>query len=262
MTPPITNAPGLPIGSPWVWGVPLLAAAAAALIFAADANRSLFLYLNAAGFHTDAALWANFTALGDSLVMLTLLLPFARRHPRLVWAALLGGLLSILWVHGFKNVMPLPRPPGVLTEEVFNTIGRPHTHNTFPSGHTTTAVLFVAVISLYWQRLVVAVPLVILALLVGWSRIVVGVHWPLDVLGGFFGGWLAGLGGLWWASRWRWTASPQGQITAGLFLSLCAVALLFHDSGYGQARPLQIVIALVALATALPQLAAAVRRPT
>lgn len=217
-------------------------------------NRELFLALNRLSLSTGDTLWADITVLGDALVMLALLLPFVRRHPELVWAALLGGLLATLWTHGFKNLLGVSRPPAVLPPEVIHVIGKSHHHKSFPSGHTTTAVLFAAIVGLYWRRLGVAVPLLLAALLVGTSRIVVGVHWPLDVLAGVFGGWLSAAGGLWWGRRWRWGVTLAGQRILGLFLAVCSVALLFHDSGYPQARPLQIAIALGCLVAGIPAL--------
>ena len=57
----------------------------------------------------------------------------------------------------------------------------PHT-GAFPSGHSATAFACATVIA--WASPRLAVPAFVLAALVAWSRVYVGVHWPLDVLGG------------------------------------------------------------------------------
>ena len=57
----------------------------------------------------------------------------------------------------------------------------PHT-GSFPSGHAATAFACATVIA--WASPRLAVPAFVLAALVAWSRVYVGVHWPLDVLGG------------------------------------------------------------------------------
>jgi undecaprenyl-diphosphatase len=57
----------------------------------------------------------------------------------------------------------------------------PHSHS-FPSGHT--AVAFAAATVLTWLAPRAAPAFFALALAIGYSRIYVGVHWPLDVVGG------------------------------------------------------------------------------
>jgi undecaprenyl-diphosphatase len=57
----------------------------------------------------------------------------------------------------------------------------PHSHS-FPSGHT--AVAFAAAAVLAWLVPRAAPAFLALALAIGYSRIYVGVHWPLDVVGG------------------------------------------------------------------------------
>jgi undecaprenyl-diphosphatase len=57
----------------------------------------------------------------------------------------------------------------------------PHSHS-FPSGHT--AVAFAAAVVLSWLVPRAAPAFFVLALAIGYSRIYIGVHWPLDVVGG------------------------------------------------------------------------------
>ena len=57
----------------------------------------------------------------------------------------------------------------------------PHS-NSFPSGHTSTSFACATVLSFFVPR--AAPAFYLLALAIGYSRIYVGVHWPLDVLGG------------------------------------------------------------------------------
>ena len=85
------------------------------------------------------------------------------------------GLSLVLrqWIGRLRPplVYPEPRP----------LVPTPHT-GSFPSGHSATAFACATVIA--WASPRLAVPAFVLAALVAWSRVYVGVHWPLDVLGG------------------------------------------------------------------------------
>ena len=60
-------------------------------------------------------------------------------------------------------------------------IAIPHT-DSFPSGHTATSFACATVLAVLVPR--AAPAFYVLALAIGYSRIYVGVHWPLDVVGG------------------------------------------------------------------------------
>ncbi len=58
----------------------------------------------------------------------------------------------------------------------------------FPSGHTADAFSIAMIVSLFFPRLIVIIPIFIWAILVGYSRMDLGVHYPTDVLSGAFVG--------------------------------------------------------------------------
>jgi undecaprenyl-diphosphatase len=62
----------------------------------------------------------------------------------------------------------------------------------FPSNHAVNASVLATLATLYMPRL--CLPAVALAILVGYSRVYVGVHYPLDVLGGSVLGVVVALG--------------------------------------------------------------------
>lgn len=240
--------------SPWVWAVPSLAVCLMALLWLGEGNRALFLVINGFGDQANAGFWANVTVLGDSLVIFTLALLFVGRYPRLVWALIIAAVIGTFVVHGFKEWLNLNRPPAVFSLDEIHVIGTAHRAVSFPSGHTTAVFALVGLIAL--QRdiaLSVKWALILWASLVGLSRIVVGVHWPTDVLGGAAIGWLSAAAGLWLAPRIGWGLTPRAQRLFSMLLVGAALALIFfHDSGYPQARTLEILIALAALTVALP----------
>jgi undecaprenyl-diphosphatase len=67
----------------------------------------------------------------------------------------------------------------------------PPSSNSFPSGHAATSFACATVIGATAPRL--RVPLYVLAALIAWSRVYVGVHYPLDVIVGAAYGVLVGL---------------------------------------------------------------------
>ncbi len=227
----------------WRLGPPLAMGAAALLVALASWNRPLFLWLNHLGAALPEALWANVTVLGDTLVALALVTPLARRWPQVVWALLLAALSGGLFVHTLKPWLNLPRPPAVLEPEQFHLIGHALRSKSFPSGHAFTAFTLAGVWAMTLGRGAAVAALWAAAALVALSRVMVGVHWPVDVLAGGAAGWLNAWLGVALAQRLGWGLRPPGRIAALALLTACAAALLFHDTGYPAARPLQWALA-------------------
>ncbi len=125
------------------------------------------------------------TSLGDKgmiwiLATVLLLIPKKTRKAGMVSAvALLGSLLFNNML--IKNIVQRPRPY-VNLEDLRIIIPRPSEYS-FPSGHSSSS--FAAAVSFY--RLLpkkFGIPAIVLAGLIAFSRLYVGVHYPTDVLAG------------------------------------------------------------------------------
>ena len=103
----------------------------------------------------------------------------------IIASAALAGVLSQIG----KHLWDRPRPVMVLHDVRW--VGEPLYVHSFPSGHTTTAFAFAFVTGAYYPRL--RLPVYVLAMTVGFSRIYLGAHFFTDVLGGAVLGTIAGM---------------------------------------------------------------------
>lgn len=241
---------------PWAWGGHLFTVLALALLWQMDANKSVFLYFNQASHYTGAVFWEYVTTFGDSLVVLSLALLLLGRRPMLLWTLLVSAIVSAVIVHSLKEWALVMRPPAVIPVDELTVIGRVHKAVSFPSGHTTAIFSMIALlcmqrdISVVWKF-----SLIFLGVMVGISRMAVGVHWPVDVLGGALIAWSSVLIAYVVAPRVPWGISHGAQRVFAVMLLMVAISLIFfHHSGYEHARILEVAIAVASIVLSMPHL--------
>ncbi|NCH34569.1 undecaprenyl-diphosphate phosphatase [Cronobacter sakazakii] len=147
-------------------------------------NQFLFLQINA----TPASpgwLIALATFIARDLISIVPLLPvvlwlWRPTERRLVVKFVLALLISLAvsWLAG--HLFPHPRPFVVGLGHQF----LPHApDDSYPSDHGTVIFTF-ALAFLFWHRVWSGALLMAVACAIAWSRVYLGVHWPLDMAGG------------------------------------------------------------------------------
>ena len=126
------------------------------------------------------------------------------------WQVVLAVLVTVLVVDSVIKPLVGRDRPAQRNPSIQATVITPDSPS-FPSGHAAAAAAGASALSRLLPRARIALWFV--AILVGWSRLALGVHYPLDVIGGLLVGLCCSafvLGGTVWYSR-----DPSKRIPTG-----------------------------------------------
>jgi undecaprenyl-diphosphatase len=142
-------------------------------------------------------------------IVLALILSAVYRRWGVLVLTVIAVALADFAAAALKAIVDRPRP-FVHSAEVKVLVPRPHDAS-FPSGHAATSFAAATILSFAFPK--AAPAFIVVAAAVAYSRVYVGVHYPLDVIGGAVLG-VALAVGLWWFVLRRRRAST-GRAEAG-----------------------------------------------
>lgn len=170
----------------------LLLISAVVLLLCSFSQAEGFMWLNQ--FHTVLLnfIFESITFLGDGwfiIVSSVFILLFVKKHRKLAFIILLSYISSGIFAQIIKNIIAAPRPKVYfelhhykyyLDTFASSRIG----FNSFPSGHTASFFALATVLSNYCKRRYICISVLILSILVGYSRIYLAHHFLMDVFVG------------------------------------------------------------------------------
>jgi len=198
-------------------------------------QKNCFLFLNSKLSQFPKTIF-NLTQFGDAIVFLSLLSIFIIYAPK-IWECLISAsFVSCIICTSLKEIFAVPRPAAVFDKNSFIIIGKALTgHNSLPSGHSITVftVLTVLLFGFMPQRLKYKILwfvfIIVTGLILVFTRIGVGAHYPLDVITGGTIGYISALLGIFINKKykiWTWINNKKYYPIIILFFLFCCASLV------------------------------------
>lgn len=200
-----------------------------------EIQKDYFFFLNAK-LSQFPRLAINLTQLGDALISVGFLSLLMLSAPK-IWEALISGsLASAIFANILKDLFSVPRPAATFDHHTFVIIGRALPgHSSLPSGHaitifTTLTVLMFAFMpknlskKMTWVCLMVTLGIVLM-----FTRVAIGAHYPLDVTVGGIIGYISGLIGIFISRKykiWSWMGSRKYYTFVIVLLLTCGFFII------------------------------------
>ncbi|GIM51169.1 hypothetical protein CAPN004_01990 [Capnocytophaga cynodegmi] len=181
-------------------------------------QKNVFYFLNAK-LSQFPILEDNLTQIGDAFIGMSLLSILIIYTPKMWEALLSASLISLVFSKTFKEIFDIPRPATIFDNDSFNIIGETLVgYSSLPSGHSITTFTLLTVCMFAFApkkttyRYLWFVCLVLLGLLIAFTRVGVGAHHPFDVIIGSTFGFTSGLLGIFITRKyriWTWMANRK-----------------------------------------------------
>lgn len=200
-----------------------------------ELQKNSFLYIN----HTLSQypyLQNNLTQFGDALVFLSFLGILVIYAPK-IWEVLLpASLVSLLFCSSLKRIFAVPRPAVMIDNDSFVIIGKKLSgSNSLPSGHSITIFTILTILMFAFipqktkYKMVYSISILTFGLVLAFSRVGVGAHYPIDVISGSIIGYISGLIGIFISIRYKifnWIGKIKYYPIILLFLLISGISLV------------------------------------
>ena len=217
------------------------------LIHFLGVNESLFLAINHSGEALPDIVWETITIFGKKSFVLLVIFLIAWKKPDLLLSVLIASLLAGILSGTLKPLFDLPRPTDVLPLADYHLIGPRISRHSFPSGHTLSAFAVAASIIFYYKKWFITAVMILLASAVGLSRIMLGVHWPIDVLMGATLGLTSAYAAVQFSAiDWIKNSKYKLPVILALYL-LLAIKLFWKGTAYPDVQGLVKIVAIAGL---------------
>jgi len=200
-----------------------------------DIQKYCFFYLNSKLSAYPNTLF-NLTQIGDDFIFLSFLSILFVYTPK-VWEALISAsLVSAIISFLLKRLFAVPRPAAVFDHNNFIIIGEALTGKTsLPSGHSITVFTLLTVLLFAFmpkqkmKKTCWSILIITSGLLLVFTRVGVGAHYPLDVIIGGIIGYLCGLAGILITAKYKICCWIENKKYFPFFIALflaCSIVLI------------------------------------